>query len=121
MRLLALLLLPIGVQAAPFLTPDPYPATGTQPDSASMTINGGSPVACSLATVTGGIQPKCDLASITSPGSYTLVLTVVKNASIVNGTNTATNTAGSQASSAPFVYVLNATAIASPANSKVGP
>ena len=53
-----------------------------------------------------GVRPKCDLAGITAPGTYTLVLTVSKTASITNTTGGATNTAGSVASSAPFSYRL---------------
>lgn len=115
MKLLpALLLAASPAMAAPFLIADPYPATSVQPDSASFTVNGGSPVACLLEAVTGGLRPKCDLASITTPGTYTLVLTVTKNAAITNGANTATNTAGSVASSTPFSYRLITAPVAGP-------
>ena len=115
MKLLpALLLAASPAMAAPFIVADPYPATGVQPDSASFTVNGGSPVACALETVSGGVRPKCDLASITTPGTYTIVVTVTKNPSITNGTNTATNTAGSVASSAPFAYRLITAPVAGP-------
>ena len=37
--------------AAPFIVADPVPATAVQPDAASITINGGTPVACVFETV----------------------------------------------------------------------
>jgi hypothetical protein len=116
MKMLPILLLAATpAMASPFLYADPYPSTSVQPDSASLTVNGGSPVACILETVTAGIRPKCDLSSITTPGTYTLVMTVTKSASITSGTNTATNTAGSSASSAPFSYRLITAPVAGPA------
>ena len=102
----ALVLASSQVSAAPFLYADPYPVTAVQPDAASLTINGNAPSPCVLETVTAGIRPKCDLAGITAPGTYTLVLTVSKAASIVNTTGGATNTTGSSASSVPFSYRL---------------
>lgn len=117
MKYLLTLLLALAssiASAAPFLYADPYPPTSVQPDSASFTVNGGTPVPCTIETVTGGVRPKCDLASITVAGSYTLVLTVAKAAAIVNGTGGATNTAGSSASSAPFVYRLVTAPVAGP-------
>ena len=103
---LFLALFAFAAQAAPFLYSEAYPATGAQPDAATVTINGGAPVTCTVQTVTAGKQPKCDLASITSPGTYTLVLTVTKAAGIVNTTGGATNDPGGSASSSPFAYVL---------------
>ena len=102
----ALILCSAQVSAAPFLYADPYPSTGVQPDAASVTVNGGASAPCVLETVTAGVRPKCDLVGITAPGTYTLVLTVSKTASITNTTGGATNTAGSVASSAPFSYQL---------------
>ena len=114
LKLLLLSLLTNSAFAAPFLYADPYPSTVTQPDSARYTINGGSPINCVLETVTGGIRPKCDLASITAAGTYTLVMTVSKAATITNGTNTATNDPGGSASSDPFQYVLRAGSVSKP-------
>ena len=109
-----------SAHAAPFLYADPYPSTATQPDSASLSVNGGAPISCLLEMVTGGKRPKCDLASITSPGTYTLVMTVSVAGGIVNGTNTATNTQAGSASSAPFSYTLKGGSVATPVLS-VGP
>lgn len=100
--------------AAPFLLADPYPATGVQPDAASLTVNGGAPITCQLVTVAAGLQPKCDLVSIVNPGTYTLVMTVSKSGGITNTTGGATNTTGSTASSSPFVYRLQTQAVAGP-------
>jgi hypothetical protein len=95
------LLLACGLcNAAPTLTADPYPSTGTQPSAAVVTVNGGTPQPCTLRTVAGGLQPTCDLASITVPGTYTLVLTV---STVAGCTGNACTGAGS-ASSAPFSY-----------------
>jgi hypothetical protein len=104
---LALLALLVALPAAAVdLYAQVYPPTGVQPSSAGLTINGGAVQACQMLTVTGGVQPKCSLSSITTPGTYTLVMTVSTAASIVNGDNTATNTIGGSASSAPFAYLL---------------
>lgn len=111
---LCLLLLCGSAQAAPRLLADPYPATGVQPDTAAVTINGGAPLACTLVAVTGGLQPQCDLVSITNPGTYTLVMTVTKAASIVNTPGGAVNSPGGSASSAPFSYRLQAAGVAGP-------
>jgi len=121
MRALLIATAMIGsAHAAPFLYADPYPATGTQPDAASFTINGGSPIACQLVSVTGGLQPKCDLASITTAGTYTLVMTVSKAPSITNTSTGATNDPGGSASSPPFAYVLRAGGVPTP-TLRVGP
>lgn len=105
---------PLCANAAPFLMANPYPSTVTQPDGASYTINGGTPVACTIETVAGGVQPKCDLAGITAAGTYTLVMTVTRSANIVNGTNTGTVTQAGSASSVPFSYVLRSGAVTGP-------
>lgn len=103
--------------AAQTLTADPYPATVTQPDTAAFTINGGTPIPCTLANVTGGLQPTCDLASIATPGTYTLVMIVTK----------AAGCAGNEcwpegsASSAPFAYVRRSAGVSAPATLKVAP
>lgn len=110
---LSALLLSVSAHAAPFLYADPYSTTNA-PDSATFTVNGGTPQPCELITVQGGIRPKCDLGGITAAGTYTLVMTVSRAASIVNGTNTATNTAAGSASSANFTYVLRTEAVGGP-------
>ena len=102
---LILALFSLPVTAAPFLEATPYPASGPQPDAASFTVNGGAPVACQLVASAAGITPRCDLASITTPGTYTLVMTVTAKGG-VSGGNTFTQ-AGS-ASSTPFSYSLRA-------------
>lgn len=101
--------------ANPFLVADPYPATGTQPDGASVTVNGGSPLNCTIETVTGGVRPKCDLASITTPGTYTLVLTVTRSAGCTSTANGSTCTAAGSASASPFSYVWRAGTVSPPA------
>ena len=111
---LALTTASFTASAAPFLYADPYAATGVQPDTASLTVNGGAPIQCQLMTVTAGLQPKCDLGSITTVGTYTLVMTVAKAASITNTTGGATNTGGGTASSAPFSYVLRSGNVSAP-------
>lgn len=118
--LLASLPFAASAQAGPFLYADPYPPTSVQPDAASLTINGGTPISCTLVSVAGGLQPKCDLASITTDGTYTLIMTVSKAASIATSPGGATNTAGGSASSAPFSYRLLRAPVATPAL-RVGP
>ncbi len=104
---LALALATLACSAAPFLVADSYPTTSVQPDSASLTINGGSPQACALvADSSGAVQPKCDLAGITAAGSYTLVLTVSRSYQVTNTTGGGTVTQASASSSGPFVYRL---------------
>jgi hypothetical protein len=99
--LLALFLAAGVANAAPTLTADPYPSTGVQPDAATVSVNGTQTIQCTLKTVTGGLQPSCDLVSITAPGTYTLVMTVTKNAGCVGNTCSG----GGSASSAPFTYI----------------
>lgn len=103
--LLIFLLLPLTVLAAPFLQGDAYPANGPQPDAVSFTVNGGAAVACQLVAVANGIQPKCDLASISTPGTYTLVMTVSAKGGVSGGNQ---YTLPGSASSSPFSYVLRA-------------
>lgn len=102
--------------AAPTLTADPAPLTAVQPDSASVTVNGGSPVACTVtpATATVGAKAQCDLASITAAGTYTLVLTWCNKGGIVNTPGGATNTTAGCASSAPFSYKLQTAVVPGP-------
>jgi len=101
--LLLACLLPCFASATPHLYADPYPTTGPRPDSVSLTVNGGAPIACALETVAGGVQPKCPLASITTPGTYTLVMTVTALGGVSGGN---TYTSPGSASSAPFTYVF---------------
>ncbi len=99
----------IACSAAPNLLTAPYPATGPQPSSATMTVNGGAPQACLMRGMPdGAVQPACDLAAITTPGVYTIVVTAVALAGCTNGPNTATCSAGGSVSSDPFSYVLKA-------------
>lgn len=107
-----------AAMAAPTLTADPYPTTVTQPDTASFTVNGGAPIACTLPVSAAGKTPTCDLASITVPGTYTLVMTVTKAAGC--------NAAGEcwpegSASSAPFSYKWLASGASAPAALRVAP
>lgn len=105
--------------AAPTLTADPYPTTVVQPDSASFTVNGGAPIACTLPVSAAGKTPTCDLASITVPGTYTLVMKVTKAA----GCNAEGNECWPEgsASSAPFVYKWRASGASAPAGLRVAP
>jgi hypothetical protein len=99
----------VAAFAAPHLYADPYPATGVQPDSVTMTVNGGAPQACELTAVAGGLQPRCDLAALTA-GTYTLVMTASRAA----GCSGSTCWAAGSASSAPFSYTRAASAVAAP-------
>lgn len=114
LALLPLLLFALQAAAAPTLTAAAYPATATQPDEASYTINGGAPVACTLAASGAGLVPTCDLAGITQPGTYTLVMTVSKKPGCTNAADQATCTSGGSASSAPFRYELRPGGVAGP-------
>ncbi len=92
-------------QAAPWsLRAAPYPSTGFQPTSATFTVNGGAPIACTVPIVSGGVQPTCPLASITAFGTYTLVMTATFASGCLNSPNQATCTSGGPASSDPFVF-----------------
>mgnify|MGYP000087100860 CR=1 FL=1 len=106
--------------AAPFIVADPVPATAVQPDAASITINGGTPVACVFETVTGGIRPKCDVGNLAF-GTYTIVLTYSKTAGCTNGADTATCTQAGSASAAPFTYVYRAGSVSAPAARRIEP
>ena len=115
-RLFALLILALYLMAAaavalaaPTLQADPYPSAGVQPDSITLTVNGGAPQACELVPVAGGVQPRCDLAALTT-GTYTLVMTAHRAAGCAGSTCWA---AGS-ASSAPFVYTRAASGAVAP-------
>lgn len=97
--------------AAPTLTANPY---AVAPAAATLSVDGGPPIACTLPSVSGGVQPTCDLASITAPGTYTLVLTVTKNAECVNTLNAAECSGAGSASSAPFAYTWKGSVVPTP-------
>lgn len=114
-------LCPLFAQGAPFLLADAYPpdsATALQPDSASITINGGAPIACALLSVTtpaNGKRPVCDLASVTSSGTYAVVLTVSRAPSCVNtGPNAGECTPGGSAATGPFAYMRKSGTVGAP-------
>lgn len=114
--LLLLAVLSMCAHAQPTLTAAPYPTTATQPTAANLTVNGANPITCTLAAGSAGaVIPTCNLASITVPGTYTLVLNVSTQAGclppVANG---ATCTGGGAASSAPFSYRWNGSAVATP-------
>ena len=117
----ALSVLALSAQASPFLLADAYPpdsATALQPDSASITINGGAPIACALLSVTtpaNGKRPVCDLASVTSSGAYAVVLTVSRAPSCVNtGPNAGECTPGGSAATGPFAYMRKSGTVGAP-------
>ena len=83
------------------LTANPY---ATAPAAAVFTANGGAPIACTLPAVTGGWQPTCSLASLTTPGTYTLVMTVTTNTNCINTLDAADCVGAGSASSKPFAY-----------------
>jgi hypothetical protein len=114
-------LMPIAVSAAPHLFSAPYKAPATIPDSATLTINGGAPIACELTSTDEGVVPRCDLSSIKTSGTYTLVMTVCKASEIINDPNAATNTVGGCVSSANFRYELRTGAVPTPPVLSVGP
>jgi hypothetical protein len=97
--------------ARPTLTSAPY---AISPAAVTFTVNGGSPIACTLPAVSGGVQPTCDLASIATPGTYTLILTVTTNVDCVNTLNAATCSGAGSASSAPFAYTWNGSGVPTP-------
>lgn len=104
--------------AAPFLVSQAYPASENIA-SGSITVNGGAATACSLETVSGGVRNKCDLAGITTAGTYTLVQSVCRAATLTNGTNTATFAPGGCADGVPFSYKFNGASVTPPAGQLV--
>ena len=105
--LLAVLLISSSAtQAAPTLVVAGYPTTGPVPDSATFTINGGTPIACTIATVSNAVQAQCDLASITTAGTYTLIATPCAKGGIQNTPTGAINVQAGCAPSNPFSYQL---------------
>jgi hypothetical protein len=109
---LALILASFCAWAAPTLTAQSMPATGPQPASMAITINGAAGPACTLPKAAdGSVQATCDLASLAVPGTYTIVATYTYVAGCVNTANAATCQTGGVASSTPFAF----TRLASPA------
>lgn len=81
-----------AVSAAPFLTCDPYPATGQQPTEFVVTIAGlTAPVVTPAVDVTGGKALRLDLGPLNLSGSKTI-------------TAKARNAWGESAASAPFTF-----------------
>jgi hypothetical protein len=120
--LLAILMMAYGIAtAAPTITADPYPATAPQPASITLTVNGTTGPACTLAAGSGGaLVPTCDLASLPA-GTHTLVMTAVFVRGCVSATNTATCTDGGTASAAPFSYTRRALSASGPDALRVVP
>jgi hypothetical protein len=107
-----------AVNARPNLEADVY-VTGSV-DSIAFTVNGGTPIPCSLVPVTtpiAGVKPSCDLVSITTPGTYTLVMIATKAAGCVGNTCYA----GGVASSAPFQYTWNGSDVVKPVPNRLVP
>ncbi len=103
----ALACLAVAAQAAPTLSADPYPSTGPQPTSVTLTVNGSPGPACTLVAGTGGsLTPRCDLAALAVPGTYTLVMTAVTTGGCTQPTSPATCTQAGSASSVPFSLSL---------------
>lgn len=100
-------------QAAPNLTSTPY-AAADAPDAASFTVNGGAPISCALPNTAAGVTPTCNLGSITTPGVYTLVMTVTRNAACTNTTNAGSCGTAGTASSPPFAYTLRNGSVSAP-------
>jgi hypothetical protein len=101
---LALGLASFYASAGPNLVAQPLPASGPQPTSASITVNGAPGPACTLPKAAdGSVQLTCDLASLPASGAFTIVATYTYTSGCVNTANAATCTTGGVASSAPFV------------------
>lgn len=94
----------MAASAGPTLTAQSLPASGPQPSSMSITINGSAGPVCTLPKAAdGSVQGTCDLAALAVPGVYTIVATYTYVAGCVNTANAATCQTGGVASSAPFV------------------
>lgn len=115
MRSLVLLLFSSSVISAPTLSAESMPATGPQPSSVAITVNGSLGPPCALPKAAdGSVQATCDLATLSVPGTYTIVMTYTYVAGCVNSANAATCQAGGTASSAPFVLTRSAPPAAGP-------
>jgi hypothetical protein len=94
--------------AGPTLAASPYPASGPQPASVSITVNGNAGPACTLPKAAdGSVKPTCDLSSL-SAGSYTIVMTVSSPPGCTSQSSPATCTTIGSASSSPFLLTLSA-------------
>jgi hypothetical protein len=72
-KFLLLGLLPFSVQAAPFLTCDPYPSTGLQPSEFVVTVSGvTAPIVTPAVAVTGGVAMRLDLGPLNLSGAKTV-------------------------------------------------
>lgn len=114
-KILTLLLLALWCSlsaASPFLTASAWPASNGTLESVTVTIAGGSPVACA---VDASLVPKCDLASVATPGTYSIVMSWCAKAGVTNGTNTGTASPGGCVSSVPFSFVLRGAPATAPA------
>lgn len=101
--------------AGPTLSADPLPATGVQPSTAAITVNGTAGPACTLPKAAdGSMQARCDLTSLAVPGTYSIVMTYTYVAGCVNAANAATCQQGGVASSSPFALQLRAAPAAGP-------
>lgn len=102
--------------AAPVATTDPYPAGAGQPASAVVTVDNLSQIVCVMnKDSAGAVTPVCDLAALPA-GTHTLVMTVTNTYGCTTGTDgaSATCTGGGSASSAPFTFVWNTSAVSKP-------
>lgn len=90
--LCALSMLSLDVMAAPYLTCDPYPATGQQPTEFVVTISGiANPIVTPAVDVTGGKAMRLDLGPLNLTGAKT-------------ATAKARNQWGESAASSPFLF-----------------
>ena len=100
-RLLAVLLVPCAVQAAPFVTSDPVD-TGTTSCGVFMDSN---PKVTVPVAIVGGVKVcQYDLATLSS-GSHTIQMTAIIAA-------TATNTGGESAKSLPLAFIKQVAPVA---------
>jgi hypothetical protein len=113
--LLILAMVASSAYPAPTLNADALPATGPQPSTATITVNGGAGPVCSLPKAAdGSVQLTCDLATLAVPGTYTIVATYTYVAGCVNSADAATCQNGGVASSAPFALTRVASPVAGP-------
>jgi hypothetical protein len=113
---LAWLLTTAAAVAGPTLTSTAYAAGDAQPVSASVaataiTGTGPAPVpvtlACTLPVAAdGSVTPTCDLTSLTSPGQYSMVLTVNTLKGCTGGPAAFVCDSGGTASTDPFTLAL---------------
>lgn len=88
--MIAALLMPLSIQAAPFVVSDPYPSSGPQPTEFVITVSGqSSPVIVPATSTAQGVMLKWDVAGIS--GSKTI-------------TAQARNAWGESAASGPFTF-----------------